>query len=347
MRKLASVEKIVSVRNHPNADSIELAFIKGWQVVVRKGEFKVGDKVVYISIDSWVPNTVAPFLSKGNEPREYEGVKGERLRTVKLRGELSQGLVLPITMLKAPFNMMEDGGDVSELLGVIKWEPPISTNLAGNTKGGFPHFIQKTDLERIQNVYSDMASLGKIKWVMEEKADGASCTIYTLYHRDGTYDTGVCSRNLEIKMGDDNNAFVSVAKRDGYVANLHKIGKSLAIQGELCGPGIQGNKYKLEQLTLFVFDVYLIDDCSYATRVERWEVLSQLISLGVKVSQVPHLGSTTLPTSSQECLALAEGKSKINPKQEREGIVFKSSAPINGKVVSFKSISNRFLLKEE
>jgi RNA ligase (TIGR02306 family) len=95
MRKLASIRKIADIRPIPDADAIEVAVVDGWKVVVKKGEYSVGDLAVYLEIDAWVPHALAPFLSKGQEPREYNGVKGERLRTVKLRGQVSQGLLLP------------------------------------------------------------------------------------------------------------------------------------------------------------------------------------------------------------------------------------------------------------
>ena len=96
MRKLATIRKIDEIRPIPDADAIECAVVGGWTVVVKRGEFQVNDWAIYCEIDSWIPHTVAPFLSKGQEPREFEGVKGERLRTVKLRGTTSQGLLLKI-----------------------------------------------------------------------------------------------------------------------------------------------------------------------------------------------------------------------------------------------------------
>jgi RNA ligase (TIGR02306 family) len=358
MRKLATIETISEIKTHPNADAIELAMVRGWQVVVRRGEFQPGDKVIYLEIDSWVPTEIAPFLSKGQEPREYEGVKGERLRTVKLRGEISQGLILPTEIVNPSLvNDWTDGTDLTEILGVIKWEPPISAQLAGQVEGNFPSFIRKTDQERVQNCYSEMAFLdnhqhGGIRWIIEEKLDGSSCTVFVRFQRDvaeGLYEVGICSRNFELKINEENkdNTFIKTVTEAGYLNHMFKLGKSIAVQGEVCGPGIQGNKYKLERPTLFVFDVFLIDERRYATREERWEVLQALISLGVKVDQVPHLGSTKMPGSIQECLTMADGKSKINPKANREGIVFKTLDVIEGQVVSFKAISNAFLLQEK
>lgn len=383
MRKLATVEVISEIKTHNNADALELAMVRGWQVVVRKGEFQVGDLVVYLEIDSWVPTEIAPFLSKGQEPRVYEGVKGERLRTIKLRGEISQGLILPISILdphliKTDQSVpcagrriwdeefqgwvqcivpLEAGADATELLGVIKWEPPINAQLAGQVSGNFPNFIRKTDQERVQNCFSEMVFLdnyqhGGIRWIVEEKLDGSSCTIFVRFQRDvaeGLYELGVCSRNFELKINEENkdNSFIKAATEAGYLDHIFKLGKSIAIQAELCGPGIQGNKYKLERPTLFVFDVYLIDERRYATREERWEVLQSLLTLGVKVDQVPHLGATQIPGSIQDCLTMADGMSKINPQTKREGIVFKTQDVVEGQVVSFKAISNAFLLQEK
>ena len=179
----------------------------------------------------------------------------------------------------------------------------------------------------------------------------SSCTIYVRFKKDvaeGLYEVGICSRNLELKMNEENsgNAFVRAITEDKYFDYLHYLGDDLAIQGELCGPGIQGNKYKLEKPTFFVFDVFSISKQRYLTREERWEVLQKLIGLGVSVRQVPHLGTTKIPDSVASCLAMAEGMSKLNPKAHREGIVFKSECVIENEVPSFKAISNTFLLKE-
>jgi RNA ligase (TIGR02306 family) len=96
MRKLATIRRIADIQPIEGADAIEVATVDGWKVVIKKNEFKVGDLAVYLEIDSWIPHELAPFLSKGQEPREYNGVKGERLRTIKLRGTTSQGLLLKI-----------------------------------------------------------------------------------------------------------------------------------------------------------------------------------------------------------------------------------------------------------
>lgn len=153
-RKLATIRKISNILPIHNADAIEVAVIDGWTAVVKKGEFQKDELVIYCEIDSWIPHEVAPFLSKGEEPKEYEGIKGERLRTMKFRGQLSQGLVLPISILPRSlgFEFATDkviGEDVTNWLGIVKWERPLNASLSGNVKGNFPWFLNKTDQEHL------------------------------------------------------------------------------------------------------------------------------------------------------------------------------------------------------
>lgn len=152
MRKLATIRQISDIREIQGADAIELAIIDGWQTVVKKSEFKAGEMVVFCEIDSWIPHDLAPFLSKGKEPREYQGIKGERLRSAKIRGQLSQGLVLPINGIE--FSAI--GDDVSDILGIVKWEREIPAQLRGQAKGNFPSFLRKTDQERVQNLVREI-----------------------------------------------------------------------------------------------------------------------------------------------------------------------------------------------
>lgn len=162
MRKLAKIVKLDSVIPHPNADMLDISKWGGWQSITKRNEFKSGDLVVACEIDSWIPSTIAPFLSKGKEPRIYNGVLGERLRTVKLRGQISQGLLLPIEKLDdgcirlITSNMEQTGGrftftidaDLDQFLNIQKWERAIPAQLAGIMKGSFPSWIRKTDQER-------------------------------------------------------------------------------------------------------------------------------------------------------------------------------------------------------
>ena len=327
-RKMASVERVIEVVPIPGADSIEVFRVLGWQVVGRKNEFAVGDLVVYIAIDAWVPHELAPFLSKGQEPKEYNGVLGSKLRTVKLRGALSQGLLLPINFIGQQYHV--EGTDPSELLNIQKYDPPLPAQLAGEAIGLFPSFIQKTDQERIQNLVEDFDELKELDWEITEKLDGSSMTVFA--NQD---DYGVCSRNLNLRET-DGNTFWMVARRDRLIEKISSTGRNLAFQGELIGPGIQGNPYKLGLHEFYLFDIFDIDNYSYLSPEERKEMADQL-----GINMVPVLDETRTQETIEGVLKFAEDKSRINPKAEREGVVFKS---VDGKI-SFKAISNKFLLK--
>lgn len=336
MRKMASIRKIDNIVPIAGADAIECAVIGGWSVVVKKDEFKIGDLAVYCEIDSWIPTELAPFLSKGKEPRVYNGVSGERLKTVRLRGQISQGLLLSRFVVLDKIGEIFEGQDVSEILGIQKWEAEIPAQLAGVTKGLFPSFIQKTDQERVQNLVEVIAETARThhRFEVTEKLEGSSMTVFM---RDGEF--GVCSRNLELKFS-ESNAFWAAAIKYDIENKMRLIGlNDIAIQGELIGPGIQGNIYNLTTPEFHVFDVYNIREGEYLTPQLRRDIVAML-----QLKHVPVIMSDVmLPSGNvQDILAMAEGKSMLNDKQEREGIVFKSV--IGG--VTFKAISNRYLISQ-
>jgi RNA ligase (TIGR02306 family) len=339
MRKMATIRKIDSIRDILGADSIECCTLGGWNVVTRKGEYTAGDRAVYCEIDSWIPTELAPFLSKGKEPREYEGIKGERLRTVKLRGQLSQGLLLNLDMAIPQTNSFAEDDDVSELLGIVKWEMPMNAQLAGMAKGNFPSVIPKTDQERVQNLVKEIATAAadQLCYEVTEKLEGSSMTVYLI---DG--DFGVCSRNLDLKET-EGNTFWQVARLDDTEDKMRIAGlNNFAIQGELIGPGIQGNIYRLNKPEFRVFDVYNIQTGAYLAPHERRALIKVLDLLHVPVL---HTDRTLGAGSVEEILQFAEGKSVMGDitGPEREGIVFKEA----GGGMSFKAISNKYLLGEK
>ena len=333
-RKMATIRQINEINPINGADAIEVATIDGWKVVIKKGEFKVNDYIVYCEIDSWIPNELAPFLSKGKEPREYNGVKGERLRTVKLRGQVSQGLVLDRFTALDKIGQIYVGQDVSELLNIQKYEPPIPACLAGVIKGNFPSFIPKTDQERIQNLKKEFESYKDYKWEVTEKLDGSSCTMYL---NDGVF--GVCSRNLDLKY-DEGNTFWKMAIAYDVEEKLKDFGKNIAIQGEVIGEGIQGNPYKIKGQKFFVYDIYDINEGEYLDAQTREETVAILDLKHVPVFGM--LNKIPVDFSIDTLLELAENKSELNPNTEREGLVFKC---YNDTSISFKVISNKFLFK--
>lgn len=333
MRKLATVRRIDAVNPIPDADAIEVAIVGGWSVVVKKGEYKSGDLAIYCEIDSWIPHEMAPFLSKGSEPREYNGVKGERLRTVKLRGQVSQGLLLP-TVGQTP--LKGEGDDLTEFFGIQKWEAPIPTQLAGDVEGPFPSYVPKTDQERVQNLTMEFKEWvdSKFNWEITEKLDGSSMTVYL---KDGKF--GVCSRNWALKENETNSLWKQ-ARRYNLESVLNVEG-NFAVQGELIGEGIQCNPYKIQGQDFFVYDIFDINEQRYLSPAERRAFVERN---GLRHVPVIAFNAELLDTlgieSVEQILQFAEGKSVLNTKTEREGLVFKH----NGQT-SFKAISNRFLLK--
>ena len=342
MRKLATICRIDEIRPIPDADKIECAVVGGWSVVVKSGEFKANELAIYCEIDSWIPNDVAPFLTKPGHPvKEYEGIPGARLRTVKLRGQLSQGLLLPLEPICSMIeSFLFEGLDVSVPLGIVKYEPPLAACLGGMAKGNFPTAVPKTDQERCQNLKREIEkwSASDLRWEITEKLDGSSCTLYM----DLESQLHVCSRNLDLTETEGNSFWDIANKYDLKTKMLNFTG--LAIQGELVGPGIQGNRYNLSQHEFFVFDVYNTLTGKYLTGIER-VALANLLGL----KHCPVLFTSVYICSElfgvggiDGLLKFAEAKSVLNAKTEREGVVFKCESDPG---ISFKAISNLFLLK--
>ena len=350
-RQLATIRKIAEIKPIEGADAIEAVRVDGWWVVAKKGEYTVSELAVYLEIDSWVPTELAPFLSKGKEPKEFEGVKGERLRTIRLKGQVSQGLLLPLTVLAVKTESGSymgqwegfEGYDVTEKLGILKYEKPLPAALAGLAKGNVPSFIPKTDQERIQNCGREIADWkADHDFEVTEKLDGSSMTVYckTVFE-DGfmkEHLSGVCSRNLDLKF-DESNSFWEAALKYDLIGAIFSTGRNLAIQGELVGEGIQGNSYKLVGREFFCFDIWDIDNQKYLLPTERHNLCQELNIKHVPVlefNKVLHIKDAV-----SDILKESEFKSKIGSNPEAEGKVYKSNQVHD---VSFKAISDKWLL---
>ena len=344
-RKLATIRKIKEINPIEGADAIELAVVDGWQVVVAKNVgHQVGDLVVYCEIDSFLP--IEPefeFLRKSSY-KKMGDQEGFRLKTIKLRGQISQGLILPYSVIPiAQFATAADlpeGMDVSEMLGIVKYEPPIPAQLAGRVKGSFPSFLRKTDEERIQNLekeYTEWTLSSKHQFYATEKLDGSS---FTCYIKNGEF--GVCSRNMDLLETED-NTFWAVARKLDLENKLRSFGKNICFQGEMVGSGIQGNHYNMKDQTVFFYNIFLIDEREYVGYDEFRNMLFDLDLACVPVLSYPFNfpadSVAALPTVSA-LLRSAEGKSVLNDKVEREGLVIRSM----DRTISFKVISNKFLL---
>lgn len=329
MRKLATIRTVHETRPIDGADMIELAVVDGWKCVTKKGEFAVGDAVIYCEIDSFLPvQEEFEFLRKSSL-RVMDEREGFRLRTVKLRGQISQGLLLDPRILGREFSV---GEDVTEELGIVKYEPPIPACLGGDVVGGFPAFIAKTDEERIQNLAADFYSFRGQPFYVSEKIDGTS---FTAFIHEGEF--GCCGRNWQLAE-DESNSHWRVVRDLNLRERMGTLGRSLAIQGELVGPGIQKNRYALKSPTVFVFNVFDIATSAYVDKAEMEAICREL-----DLSIVPPIGEINVPDCMDAILTLAEGKSALNPKTEREGLVWVRS--FGDDRVSFKTISNKFLAK--
>lgn len=349
MRKLVTIRTVNEIRPINGADRIEVATVGGWDVVVKKGEINIGDSVLYFEIDSFLPiREEFEFLRKGSFKR-LNGEEGFRLKTIRLRGQISQGLIQPLNIFPE-ITEIDFDKDYSDDLGVIKYEKPIPAQLAGKVKGYFPGFISKTDEERIQNLTEEYEEFKKFKYFVSEKLDGTS---FTAFIRDGEF--GVCSRNLEIMRPDEvftpetilcddgverettENTYWKVTRQINLENNLKELNRNLAIQGELIGEGIQNNRYGIKGHELRVFNIFDIDCSEYVSKIEKMELIEKL---GLKVVPVIHT-NISLPNTVKEIMDFAEGKSVLNNKAEREGLVWVSiDSP---KRISFKTISNKFL----
>ena len=350
-RNLATIQLISALDPITGADKIEKATILGWECVVKKGDFAVGDKCIFIEIDSVLP--AIPYWDF-MAPRRY------RVKTIRLRKQVSQGLAVPLKdllELKDP----KVGTDVTEILGIVKWESKSdreSNNMPRKKHGpiikfltrfswyrklthtkskSFPNWIAKTDETRIQNLpWTDIYNKRKDEtFYSSEKMDGQSAT-YWYIPKMFLSEFGICSRSVR-KFEMDNSNWSRAAK-ELKIKDKLKLYPNTAIQGELCGPGIQGNKYNFTEFKLFIFNVFDI-------KLKRYYDLHELeiFCLIAGLSMVPILSKKyKLKETVQETIKDAIGESTFNH-IKREGIVIRT----HNQSISFKAINPEFLLKYE
>lgn len=334
-RKLASIQKITEILPIEGADKIVCVKILGWQCVALKTEFSVNDKCVFFEIDSVLP------IAQWNDHLRKEPNKQLRIKTIRLRGVLSQGLALPVSIL--PQGEYELGQEVTTLVGVEKYEHVVPAHLSGVAKGNFPTFIHKTDETRLQSEPSILQeALDKgLVLVGTLKMDGTS---FTAYRRDDEF--GVCSRNLNLKES-EYNAHWRMARKLKLEEILRSEPGNLCIQGEMAGPGIQGNRMGLKEVDLYLFNLFDIDTSKYAG-------YNELVKFGKKhnIKVVPVVGQKDFgfgeTTTVGKMLEVASALNYDNG-TPAEGIVWRCACETYSEVLkgrmSFKTISSRFLLK--
>ncbi len=324
-RVLAYVTRIDAIEPIEGADRIVCAKIKGWQAVVKKDEFQVGETVIYCEVDSFLP--IEPqyeFLRNSSYRKLVDGTEGFRIRSCQLKKCLSQGLILKNE------SHLPEGTDVTNLLGITKWEVDVPVALRGLMYGNFPsNLISKTDEERVQNL--SINEIANKEYYITMKLDGSS---FTAYRKDKHF--GVCSRNMELKETEDNK-FWQMARKLNIEEIFNSYEDDYAIQGELMGPGIQGNKEKLTDHDVYVFHV---KNLTTNTRLSLEEMTEFCRVHNLRMVPVLNTNfSITKEMTRDDILNMAAGPSLHNP--IREGIVFRA----RNEDFSFKAISNQFLLK--
>ena len=377
MRKLASVRRIAAIEPIENADQIEKAIVDGWEVVVKKSEeYKPGDQCVYIEIDSEVPKIeYFEFL----EPRRY------RVRTIKLRKQVSQGLIIPlndINVIREQLGItdrskqimlmhLDDSTDLTDDLGITKYDTQAKEEKCLNEsktqnpahkyllrykwyrklwkkKKAWPEKVLKTDEERIQNCSSILWRESDRAFYESEKLDGQSCTFFNL---SMPWFWKISKRTFGVCSRNiwlktpNNSNYWQIAKKYKVKEKLKKYKHELIIQGEIIGPGIQKNKYGLKGLDFYVFNVYNASTDEWYGRHGIEAVCDKLDLKMVPIVAQDKLSN--LGTTVPEFVERVKGNSTL-AKVKREGSVFRELCSVTGKRgISFKVINPNFLLKYE
>ena len=363
MRKLVTVRKITSITSIEGADRIEEVGVDGWSVVCQKGIHSVGDTVLYFELDSFLPESdkrFESFMKFGT--RTFDGVVGHRVKTVRLKGVYSQGIIMPLSEFPEVFNLFHEGEvDYADAIGIVKWEAPAERGegmgYQGDKKGDFPWFLRKSDQERIQNLYGKLVQTHADKeFVGTLKMDGSSITVFYVdgekYNNQGW---GYCSRNQELKMpilegaieqtidvSQEGKFFQGAFNSElfGKVWALHqKFGSYYAIQGELVGAGVQGNFEKFDTYQVFAYNIFDIEKRQYVDYA-TFEVMAE----AVKLKTVPKVyGVNTVLTHELKDILEWSNLGKVLNAEYIEGIVYKQ---IDG-VCQFKVINNKYLEKQK
>lgn len=336
--KLASLETISKIEPIDNADNIELATIEGWKSVIKKHTHKVGDTVIFVPIDTVLPpKEWNKFLWDKNDP-----AKPIRVKTVKLRGAVSQGLIFPRTLISAQeiWDHMDDPTEdvsIAGMLGITKYEKPVPAQLMGQVKGNFPtHLVSKTDEDNLKSNIKVLEELKEADFVEATlKIDGTSATY--IKETDGTF--RVCSRNMELK-DTESNVYWQMARKYNIQENL-KPGYS--IQGEIAGPGIQGNTASYPEVSLFVFNTFNLIDRKPLNRSSWFNALTLIDDLTIKVPIVRLFDASEFSSMTIDDLQEWVNKITYNNNKPAEGIVFRGIK--DGKIMYSQKLQKMLSVK--
>lgn len=351
MRKLASIQRIKELRPIEGADRIEIAKVLGWQVVVAKGRFKPDDLVVYFEIDSFLPVREEFEFLRDRSYRKSEILgEGFRLRAIQLRGEISQGLIMPIDELPELEGIYEEGKDVTEILKVKEWQIPVTSSGSGTIIAEASGQINVTDETRIQSEPGLLEEFKGLDYYITLKMDGSSHSIKI----DENGKLHVFGHNYEY-MDDGTSGFYEYVKANSLDEIMREHMKengltTMVVQGEWCGSGIQKNRLGLVKPEWYIFTVYENDK-----RIGLDGML-KFIDSDSRLKMVPILekGKDLLSkypdeNSLLERASMDDSHSYVN--DIPEGIVIRPCEPTYSKILrgplSMKVINNRYLLKEK
>lgn len=346
MRKLASIQRIWKIEPIDGADRIELAHVLGWQCVVNKGQFQPTSLAVYFEVDSFLPiRPVFEFLRSSSYRKTDVMGEGYRLRTMKFRGQISQGLLLPINSFPELSYDMEQGKDVTDLVGVKKWEIEERISTGGTMIGTLPYDIPHTDETRVQAEPELIQAFAGLEYYISTKMDGSSHSIGL--DEEGFHVTG---HNYEYK-DDGKSPFYEFVKSRGLEQKIHSYAeknglKTFTIQGELCAPGIQQNRLRLLKPEWYVFTIR-----ENGKRVGLERMLKICRELDLENVPIEEVGMD-LPSKYPTVESLLERADGSYPKGgKKEGIVIRPTEPVFCPLISaslsMKVVSNRYLLKNE
>lgn len=346
IRKLASIQVVHGIEPIKDADRIELAHVLGWQCVVNKDQFKRGDLAVYFEIDSFLP--IRPefeFLRQSSYKNTDIMGEGFRLKTMKFRGQVSQGLLLPLFVFPEIPDDAKAGMDVTRLLGVKKWEIEERATTGGTVIGALPPDVPHTDEPRVQAYPELIQAFAGKEYYITTKMDGSSHSLSI--DENGFHVTG---HNFEYK-DDDSSAFYRFVNANGYRARMedfvakHGV-KTLTIQGEFCAPGIQQNRLRLTRPKWYVFTIR-VDGQRVGLR-DMLDIAKELEMEHVPVEEV----GNDLPSKYSTVEALLERADGDYPNGgKKEGIVIRPTEPVFCPLISanlsMKIVSNKYLLKND
>ena len=346
MRKLASIQRIWKIDPIEGADRIELAHVLGWQCVVNKGQFKEMDLAVYFEVDSFLPIKPEFEFLRGSSYKKTDVMgEGFKLRTLRFKGQISQGLLLPLSTFPDIPENASIGDDVTDLLGIRKWEVEEKVTTGGTVIGNLPYDIPHTDETRVQAEPDLINAFAGLEYYISTKMDGSS-------HSIGIDENGfhVTGHNFEYK-DDGKSSFYNYIKEHGIQEKVEVFAKEnslkeFTIQGEFCGPGIQSNRLRLIRPEWYVFTIR-----ENGKRVSLSRMLEVCKNLGLEHVPIEEVGSD-LPSKYPTVDSLLERAEGEYPKGgKKEGIVIRPTEPVFCDIISsslsMKVVSNRYLLKNE